>query len=167
MAAGAAELLLDLPVDVCGEAASDSSVMPVLVGLGVDELSVAAARVGQVREWGHDASLEWHVLQYQVHRGVQAWMQQLNRFYRSEPAMHVFDNQAAGFEWIDTSTGSNYQIPPSSCGTCNPANPTWAAINNSRDKMNPPTRLPDNWPILIKPATTSAPCSTVRFADPP
>ena len=40
-----------IPVDVCGEAASDPSVMPVLVGLGVDELSVAAARVGQVREW--------------------------------------------------------------------------------------------------------------------
>ena len=44
---------------------------------------------GQVREWAHDTSLEWHVLQYQVHRGVQAWMEQLNRFYRSEPAMHV------------------------------------------------------------------------------
>jgi phosphoenolpyruvate-protein phosphotransferase len=42
---------IGIPVDVCGEAASDSSVMPVLVGLGVDELSVAAARVGQVREW--------------------------------------------------------------------------------------------------------------------
>jgi 1,4-alpha-glucan branching enzyme len=56
---------------------------------------------GQVREWAHDTSLEWHVLQYQVHRGVQAWMEQLNRFYRSEPAMHVFDNQAAGFEWVD------------------------------------------------------------------
>jgi phosphoenolpyruvate-protein phosphotransferase len=40
-----------IPVDVCGEAASDPSVMPILVGLGVDELSVAAARVGQVREW--------------------------------------------------------------------------------------------------------------------
>jgi phosphoenolpyruvate-protein kinase (PTS system EI component) len=40
-----------IPVDVCGEAASDPAVMPVLVGLGVDELSVAAARVGQVRQW--------------------------------------------------------------------------------------------------------------------
>jgi phosphoenolpyruvate-protein kinase (PTS system EI component) len=37
-------------VDVCGEAASDAAAMPVLVGLGVDELSVAAARVGEVRE---------------------------------------------------------------------------------------------------------------------
>ncbi|HEX7263008.1 MAG TPA: putative PEP-binding protein [Candidatus Dormibacteraeota bacterium] len=37
-------------VDVCGEAASDVVAMPILVGLGVDELSVAAARVGEVRE---------------------------------------------------------------------------------------------------------------------
>ncbi len=56
---------------------------------------------GQVREWAHDTSLEWHVVQYPVHRGVQAWMEQLNRFYRSEPAMHVFDNDPAGIEWID------------------------------------------------------------------
>ena len=40
-----------IPVDVCGEAASDPKAMPILVGLGVDELSVAAARVGLVRQW--------------------------------------------------------------------------------------------------------------------
>jgi phosphoenolpyruvate-protein kinase (PTS system EI component) len=40
-----------IPVDVCGEAASDPIAMPILVGLGVDELSVAAARVGEVRSW--------------------------------------------------------------------------------------------------------------------
>jgi phosphoenolpyruvate-protein phosphotransferase len=39
-----------IPVDVCGEAASDAEAMPILVGLGVDELSVAAARVGEVRQ---------------------------------------------------------------------------------------------------------------------
>jgi phosphoenolpyruvate-protein kinase (PTS system EI component) len=39
-----------IPVDVCGEAGSDPVAMPLLVGLGVDELSVAAARVGEVRE---------------------------------------------------------------------------------------------------------------------
>jgi phosphoenolpyruvate-protein phosphotransferase len=38
-------------VDVCGESASDAVAMPILVGLGVDELSVAAARVGEVRQW--------------------------------------------------------------------------------------------------------------------
>jgi phosphoenolpyruvate-protein kinase (PTS system EI component) len=40
-----------IPIDVCGEAASDAIAMPILVGLGVDELSVAAARVGEVRSW--------------------------------------------------------------------------------------------------------------------
>jgi phosphoenolpyruvate-protein phosphotransferase len=39
-----------IPVDVCGEAASDAAAMPILVGLGASELSVAAARVGEVRE---------------------------------------------------------------------------------------------------------------------
>ena len=56
---------------------------------------------GQVREWAHDSSLDWDVVQYQVHRGAQAWMEQLNRFYRSEPAMHMLDNDPAGFEWVD------------------------------------------------------------------
>jgi phosphoenolpyruvate-protein kinase (PTS system EI component) len=43
-------------VDVCGEAASDAVAMPILVGLGVDELSVAAARVGEVRQWVRELS---------------------------------------------------------------------------------------------------------------
>lgn len=40
-----------IPVEVCGEAASDPLTVPLLVGLGVDELSVGAARVGVVRDW--------------------------------------------------------------------------------------------------------------------
>src|SRR5260370_23692412 len=39
-----------IAVDICGEAASDAEAMPILVGVGVDELSVAAARVGEVRQ---------------------------------------------------------------------------------------------------------------------
>jgi len=56
---------------------------------------------GQVREWAHDSSLDWDVVRYPVHRGLQEWMAQLNRFYREEPAMHVLDNDPAGFEWVD------------------------------------------------------------------
>jgi phosphoenolpyruvate-protein kinase (PTS system EI component) len=41
-------------VEVCGEAASDPRTVPLLVGLGVDELSVGAARVGAVRGWVRD-----------------------------------------------------------------------------------------------------------------
>jgi 1,4-alpha-glucan branching enzyme len=56
---------------------------------------------GQVREWTHDSSLEWDVLQYPVHYGLQNWVEQLNRLYRSEPALHEFDTDPKGFEWID------------------------------------------------------------------
>src|ERR1039458_3436002 len=65
---------------------------------------------GQVSEWAHDSSLEWHVLQYQVHRGVQAWMEQVNRFYRNEPAMHVLDNDPAGFEWVDANDNATSTV---------------------------------------------------------
>jgi 1,4-alpha-glucan branching enzyme len=50
------------------------------------------------------------VTQFQVHRGMQAWVAQLNRFYRSEPAMHVFDNDPAGFEWVDVNDNTNSTI---------------------------------------------------------
>jgi 1,4-alpha-glucan branching enzyme len=56
---------------------------------------------GQVREWAHDSSLDWHVLQYSVHSGLQHWLEQLNRVYRDYPALHELDHDPAGFEWID------------------------------------------------------------------
>jgi 1,4-alpha-glucan branching enzyme len=56
---------------------------------------------GQVSEWSHDRSLDWNVLQYPVHGGLMAFVAQLNRLYSSEPAMHYFDNDPRGFEWVD------------------------------------------------------------------
>jgi len=56
---------------------------------------------GQVPEWGHEAGLEWYVLEYGTHRGLQKWVEQLNRAYREQPALHELDNEPAGFEWID------------------------------------------------------------------
>ena len=56
---------------------------------------------GQEREWGHDMSLEWHVLQYPFHSGMLSWVEQLNRLYASEPALHELDTDPQGFEWID------------------------------------------------------------------
>ncbi|MBX9811276.1 MAG: 1,4-alpha-glucan branching protein GlgB [Burkholderiales bacterium] len=56
---------------------------------------------GQRREWQHEESLEWHVIEYPGHRGVQRWISDLNRLYRNEPALHELDFAAEGFEWID------------------------------------------------------------------
>jgi len=56
---------------------------------------------GQWREWIHDESLEWHLLQYPPHSGLQRWVSDLNRVYRSQPALYQVDFDSAGFEWID------------------------------------------------------------------
>jgi 1,4-alpha-glucan branching enzyme len=56
---------------------------------------------GQWREWDHDGSLDWHLLDYPVHAGLQKWVEDLNRLYRAEPALHEAEFLPEGFEWID------------------------------------------------------------------
>ena len=56
---------------------------------------------GQYREWSHDRSLDWNLLEGPLHRGLMTWVQQLNRTYRSESPLHWFDNDPQGFEWVD------------------------------------------------------------------
>ena len=56
---------------------------------------------GQRREWAHDESLEWHLLDYSPHSGLKRWVEDLNRFYRGQPALYELDFEQAGFEWID------------------------------------------------------------------
>jgi 1,4-alpha-glucan branching enzyme len=57
---------------------------------------------GQWREWHHDECLEWHLVQFAPHVGLQKWVEDLNRLYRREAALHELDFDWAGFEWIDT-----------------------------------------------------------------
>ena len=61
----------------------------------------------QVREWQYQESLEWHVLQFPYHQGIQQWVRDLNRFYKSEPALYELDFEQAGYEWIDFSDWEN------------------------------------------------------------
>jgi 1,4-alpha-glucan branching enzyme len=55
---------------------------------------------GQEQEWRHDHSLDWHLLERPLHRGIQALIRDLNRLYRSRPALHELDCAADGFEWL-------------------------------------------------------------------
>lgn len=57
---------------------------------------------GQEREWNHDHSLDWHLLDQPMHAGVQAVVRDLNRIYRETPALHERDCEATGFEWLVT-----------------------------------------------------------------
>jgi 1,4-alpha-glucan branching enzyme len=56
---------------------------------------------GQWREWVHDSSLDWELLHFPAHAGLQKWLRELNRLYRSEPALYEMDCEPGGFEWID------------------------------------------------------------------
>jgi 1,4-alpha-glucan branching enzyme len=61
----------------------------------------------QEREWNHDHSLDWHLLESAPHRGVQALIRDLNRVYRSTPALHQLDCERSGFEWINLHDSDN------------------------------------------------------------
>ena len=57
---------------------------------------------GQTREWNHDASLDWHLLEMgPYHRGLQRLVQDLNALYRSQPTLYQIDFERSGFQWID------------------------------------------------------------------
>lgn len=56
---------------------------------------------GQWNEWYHEESLDWHLLEGEDHRGLQRWVNDLNRVYRRESALYAGDFTPDGFEWID------------------------------------------------------------------
>ena len=56
---------------------------------------------GQKREWSHEEGLEWWVLQFPLHSGVQTWVRDLNHLYRSEPALYEREFDPGTFQWVD------------------------------------------------------------------
>jgi 1,4-alpha-glucan branching enzyme len=65
------------------------------------------AEIGQWWEWNHDDSLQWHLLEYAPHRGLQQYVADLNRLYQSEPALYQVDFDWQGFQWIDLHDSDN------------------------------------------------------------
>jgi 1,4-alpha-glucan branching enzyme len=62
---------------------------------------------GQHREWNHDRGLDWQLLGEPLHAGLQRFVQDLNRTYAAEPALHEVDFDASGFRWIDCNDSEN------------------------------------------------------------
>ena len=59
------------------------------------------SEIGQPEEWHSDAGIRWDLLAFAPHRNLQRFAGELNRFYRSQPALYEEDFQAGGFEWVD------------------------------------------------------------------
>ena len=66
--------------------------------------------IGQWNEWNHDGSLQWDLLQWKSHQGLQDCVADLNRIYRSQPALYEIDFRPEGFEWIDCNDSENSSI---------------------------------------------------------
>jgi 1,4-alpha-glucan branching enzyme len=65
------------------------------------KLLFMGAELAQRSEWNHDASLEWHLLQYPLHAGMQRMIRDLNGIYRRTKALFQVDFEPRGFDWID------------------------------------------------------------------
>ncbi|MCA0153837.1 1,4-alpha-glucan branching protein GlgB [Winogradskyella vincentii] len=65
------------------------------------------AEFGQSEEWNFQQSLDWHLLQYAPHKGVQALIKDLNTLYKNEPALYEKQFSGEGFEWIDYNDSEN------------------------------------------------------------
>jgi 1,4-alpha-glucan branching enzyme len=71
------------------------------------KLLFMGGEIGQWKEWNHDESVDWHLLQYPLHDGVRRLVQHLNYLYTSEPAFSENDDTYLGFEWIDFHDADN------------------------------------------------------------
>jgi len=103
---GKGALLDQMPGDLWQKFANLRLLYGYMWGHPGKKLLFMGCEFGQWNEWNCDESLQWHLLQWDTHRGLQRWMADLNRIYRREPALHQVDFDPAGFEWIDC---HNYQ----------------------------------------------------------
>jgi 1,4-alpha-glucan branching enzyme len=71
------------------------------------KLMFMGCEFGQEREWNYDHSLDWHLLDQPFHGGLRQFVQDVNRAYAAEPALHQLDFDPHGFEWIDCNDSEN------------------------------------------------------------
>jgi len=65
------------------------------------KLLFMGSEIAQWREWSEARELDWHLLQFAPHRGVQRLVRDLNALYRDTPSLHRRDREPEGFRWID------------------------------------------------------------------
>ncbi|MFZ1633650.1 MAG: 1,4-alpha-glucan branching protein GlgB [Chitinophagales bacterium] len=65
------------------------------------KLMFMGGEFGQTKEWNHDQSLDWHLLEHTPHKGLQQFVKDMNHLYTGEKSMHENDYKQEGFEWLD------------------------------------------------------------------
>lgn len=100
---GKGSMVSKMPGDEWQQFANLRALYGFMYGHPGKKLLFMGCEFGQRSEWNHATSLEWHVLEYPLHRGMQRLVEDLNNLYRNEPALYERDAEWHGFEWIDCS----------------------------------------------------------------
>ena len=87
-----------------GRSSRTSGSLSYMWSLPGKKLLFMGGEFAQRREWSHEASLDWHLMELPAHGQVAQLVGSLNHLYRTEPALHEGDTETHGFEWLD---GSN------------------------------------------------------------
>jgi len=104
---GKGSLLGKMPGDEWQRFANLRLLIGYMYGHPGKKLLFMGSEFGQVKEWSHDESLEWHVLKFWQHSGMQRWVKDINKVYKEELSLYEDDNSWDGFEWIDCNDSDN------------------------------------------------------------
>ena len=96
-----------MPGDSWQKAANLRLLFGWMMGHPGKKLLFMGGEFGQEKEWDHNISLDWHILEKESHKGILQWFRDLNNFYKKTPQLWEQDNDPAGFEWIDCGDSSS------------------------------------------------------------
>jgi 1,4-alpha-glucan branching enzyme len=104
---GKGSLIEKMPGDPWQKYASLRALYGYMYGHPGKKLLFMGQEFGQWREWNHDRSLDWHLLDDPMHAALKRFVQDLNAHYQAEPALHQVDFEPVGFRWIDCNDNEN------------------------------------------------------------
>ncbi len=107
---GKRAMLDKMPGDIWQKHATLRTLYGYMFGHPGKKLLFMGCEFGQWWEWNVDTSLDWHVLDEPLHRGLRKWVQDLNHTYQREASLHQVDFEPAGFSWIDCNDSDNSVI---------------------------------------------------------
>ncbi len=107
VAHGKRSLLSKMPGDRWQKAANLRALLGWMWAHPGKQMLFMGGEIAQSKEWDFDASVDWHLLQYPEHSGMQKLVAELNRCYRSEPALWERDFSSDGFRWVDASDSNS------------------------------------------------------------
>ncbi len=104
---GKGSLVNKMPGDVWQKFANLRALFGYMFAHPGKKLHFMGMELGQWNEWDYESSLDWHLLDFDFHKGLQFFMKDLNSLYRRYPALYQDDFTPHGFEWIDANDAQN------------------------------------------------------------